>query len=102
MQGLAWLFFVLFALILAVMYLAIRREWFAPGLTAGAGVVLSMITMMLMSLAQNNFPVQAVIVGILLGGLFSGATLAVAWYFHRSELQARYAANGPVETYPEE
>jgi uncharacterized membrane protein len=99
MQGIAWLLFVVFALVLAGMYLAIRREWLAPGLVAGVGVLASMILMMLTSLAQNNPPIQAVLVGLLVGGLFSGATLAVAWYFHRNELQRRYAAAGemPVE-----
>jgi ABC-type uncharacterized transport system permease subunit len=83
--------FVVFALMLAGIYLSIRRQWFSPGLTAGVGVVLSMILMTLFSLAQNNVPIQAIIVGILLGGLFSGATLAAAWYFHSNEMRARYA-----------
>src|SRR5688572_15316989 len=86
-----WVIFIVFAALLAGIYLAIRRQWFAPGLTAAVGVVLSMVLMTLFSLAQNNLPVQAIIVGILLGGLFSGATLAVAWYFHSNEMRARYA-----------
>ncbi len=90
MQGLAFVLFALFALVLAVMYLAIRREWFAPGTIAGVGVVLSMVLMLLISLAQGNVFIQALLVGIILGGLFSGATLAVAWYFHKNELRARY------------
>jgi uncharacterized membrane protein len=90
-----WVFFVVFALVLAFIYLAIRRQWFAPGITAGVGVVLSIILMTLFSLAQNNMAVQAIIVGILLGGLFSGATLAAAWYFHSNEMRARYA-NGDM------
>ena len=86
-----WVIFVVFAALLAGVYLSIRRQWFAPGLTAAVGVVSSMVLMTLFSLAQNNLPVQAIIVGILLGGLFSGATLAVAWYFHSNEMRARYA-----------
>jgi hypothetical protein len=87
-----WIIFVVFALILAGIYLSIRRQWFAPGLTAGLGVVASMFLMTLFSLAQNNVPIQAIIVGILLGGLFSGATLAAAWYFHSNEMRAHYAS----------
>ena len=87
-----WVIFVVFALMLAGIYLSIRRRWFAPGLTAAVGVVLSMILMTLFSLAQNNLPIHAIIVGILLGGLFSGATLAVAWYFHNNEMRAHYAS----------
>ncbi len=95
MQGMAWVFFILFALTLAGMYLGIRRGWAAPGAVAAAGVAASIILMTLTALAQNNLLIQAIIVGVLVGGLFSGATLAVAWYFHSSELRARYAADAP-------
>jgi len=91
MQGSALIFFALFALVLAGMYLGIRRSWASPGIVAGFGVLLSIIFMVLMSLAQGNSVVQAVLVGILVGGLFSGATLAVAWYFHSNEMRARYS-----------
>jgi hypothetical protein len=97
-----WLIFVAFAFVLAGIYLSIRRQWFAPGLTSGVGVVLSMFMMTLFSLAQNNVPVQAIIVGILLGGLFSGATLAAAWYFHSNEMRARYANGEIPQQYIEE
>jgi len=90
MQGSAFIFFALFAIVLAAMYIAIRREWAAPGMVAGAGVILSIITMTLVSIMQGNSVIQAVIVGILVGGLFSGATLAIAWYFHSNERRARY------------
>ena len=90
-----WLIFVVFAALLAGIYLSIRRQWFPPAITAGIGVVLSMVLMTLFSLAQHNLPVQAIIVGILLGGLFSGATLAAAWYFHSNEMRAHYA-NGEI------
>lgn len=95
MQGMAWVFFILFALALASMYLGIRRSWAAPGVIAAAGVAASIILMTLTALAQNNLLIQAIIVGVLVGGLFSGATLAVAWYFHSSELRARYADAAP-------
>ena len=91
MQGSALLLFVIFALVLAGMYLSIRRAWFSPGMTAAVGVILSIIIMVMISLAQNNVPVQAIIVGVLLGSIFSGVTLAAAWYFHSQELRARYA-----------
>jgi RsiW-degrading membrane proteinase PrsW (M82 family) len=86
-----FILFILFALTLAVMYLGIRRHWFAPGIIAGVGIVISMIIMVLFSLAQANQPLQAVVVGVLLGGLFGGITVVVAWYFHSNELRARYA-----------
>ena len=91
MQGSALFLFVIFALVLAGMYLSIRRGWFAPGMTAAVGVILSMVVMVMISLAQNNLPIQAIVVGILVGGVFSGVILAAAWYFHSQELRARYA-----------
>lgn len=99
MQGTALILFVVFALVLAGMYLSIRRNWFAPGMTAAIGVIASMVIMVMISLAQNNLPVQAVVVGILVGGVFSGVTLAAAWYFHSQDLRERYADG---ETYPTE
>jgi Na+/H+-translocating membrane pyrophosphatase len=95
MQGFAFVLFAVFALVLAGMYIAIRRELLAPGVISGVGVVLSMILMTGVSLAQNNPVVWALLIGILLGGLFSGATLAVAFYFHKNELRARYMATEP-------
>ena len=91
MQGLAWVFFVLLALILLITYIAIRREWFAPGMTAGVSVVASIVMMILTALGQGNGALQAIVVGIIVGGLFSGATVGIAWYFHSQELQRRYA-----------
>jgi hypothetical protein len=93
MQGIAWLFFVLMALILLLTYLAIRRQWFAPGPTAAVSVILCIVLMVLTSLGQGNSIIQAVIVGIVVGGMFSGATLGIAWYFHSNEMRQRY----PVE-----
>lgn len=89
MQGFALILFALFALLLAGIYLAIRRHWFAPGKTAAVGVITAMIVMTLVSFAQGNAPVQAIIVGVLVGGMFGGATLAGAWYFHSQELRAQ-------------
>jgi hypothetical protein len=91
MQGFAGFLFVLFAILLAGIYLSIRREWFRPGPTAGVGVGLSIVLMFMIALAQQNVIVQAVIVGVLVGGAFSIATITAAWYFHSQELRARYA-----------
>jgi ABC-type Fe3+-siderophore transport system permease subunit len=87
----AWIFFVLMALVLLFAYLAIRRQWFPPGIIAGVAVVLTIVFMVLTSLGQGNSIIQAVIVGIIVGGMFSGATLGVAWYFHSNEHRQHYA-----------
>jgi ABC-type Fe3+-siderophore transport system permease subunit len=99
MQGLASVFFVLMALVLLLTYVAIRREWFAPGKIAGAGVVVSILLMIMISLGQGNSALQAIIVGIIVGGLFSGVTVGIAWYFHSQEMQKRYASEGYQEPY---
>ncbi len=90
MQPTALLFYAVFALVLVTMYIGIRREWLSPMVLAGGGVLGSIIAMTLVSLAQENSILQALIVGFLVGGIFSGATLAVAWYFHSIELRERY------------
>ena len=91
MQGMAWVFFVLMALVLLLAYLAIRRQWFPPGITAAATVVVTIILMVLTSLGQGNSIIQAVVVGIVVGGMFSGATLGIAWYFHSNEHRQHFA-----------
>lgn len=86
MTGTAFLFFAVFALILIWMYLAIRRRWGRPATVAGVGIFGAVIAMMMVSLTQqDNSPIQALFVGIVIGGLFSGATLIVAWYFSSNE-----------------
>ncbi len=103
MQSIAgWILYLLFALILFGMYLAIRREWAAPGAVAGIGIVTSIVCMVLISLAQGNMAVQALIVGLLVGLLFSLATLAAAWYFHSREMRARGIASPPPSRDDEE
>ena len=90
MQGASWIFFGLFAVILVMTYLAIRREWAAPMIVAAGSVIASILAMALTSLAQGNMIIHAIAVGIVVGSVFSGATLAIAWYFHSNELRARY------------
>lgn len=98
MQGSALIFFALMAAVLLLTYVAIRREWFAPAATAAASVIACVFAMTLVSLAQGNSVLQAIIVGIVVGALFSGATLGIAWYFHSAELRRRY----PDDSYPDD
>ena len=109
MQGASWIFFIVFAGVLVITYLAIRREWASPVVVSAVSVLGSIIAMTLVSLAQGNSIIQAIIVGIVVGSVFSGATLAIAWYFHSNELRARYAAEQgytpedyPMQEYPQE
>ena len=91
------IFYAIFALILVWMYLAIRRRWVAPGFAAAVGIIGSVISMLLMSVSQGNTALHAIVVGLLVGGFFSGATLATAWYFHLRDLRSHYGDQTPAE-----
>lgn len=93
MQSLALLFFALMVVVLVVMYLSIRRDWFPPSITAAVGIVASIIAMTLVSLAQGNSILQAVVVGILVGSMFGGATLGIAWYFQTGQMRSQYRSD---------
>ena len=88
----ATLLFVVFALIQVATYLAVRRQWLKPAMSATIGVIASIIVMTMISLAQENGPFQAIVVGVIVGALFSSAILAIAWYFHSNEMRAQYIA----------
>ncbi|QPC85039.1 hypothetical protein G4Y79_11925 [Phototrophicus methaneseepsis] len=81
------LFFMMFAFILVAMYIAIRRQLASPTLIAGAGIFGSIISMTFFGLAQNTLFAHALIVGFIVGGGFSVATLIIAYYFQGNELR---------------
>lgn len=85
MQPQAAALFFAFALVLVVMYVAIRRRWLPPLLTATLGVIASVAVMTLSALAQGNSIYQALFTGLLVGGLFSIGVVAMAYYFSLSE-----------------
>lgn len=92
MQGSAMIFFLLFAVVQVAIYLGIRRRWASPGVIAGGGVLASVVVMILIALAQGDIIAQSVVVGVVVGIIFSIATLAMAWYFHSMEMRADYAS----------
>lgn len=81
------IFFAVFAIILVVSYLAIRREWLSTGIVAGLSLLGSIVMMLLVSLSQGNTMFQALVVSIGLGSIFSLATVAIALFFHTNELR---------------
>lgn len=86
MQGLGLIFFFAFAVIIVMMYIAVRRGWAAPGRVALFGMLGSIITMTLSMLSQPGvMTIQGIFFGVVTGAAFAGAALAVAWYFHRGE-----------------
>lgn len=93
----SWVFFAIFAAILVWAYLAIRRRWAKPSFVAAAGVIGSIISMLLMSVSQGNTALHAIVVGLVVGGLFSGIVLAIAWYFQVKEMRAQYGGPGDLD-----
>lgn len=83
------LLFVLFALVLFTMYIAIRRQWGPPLGVATLGVVGNIVIMTLNGLARGSTIYQAAAAGLLVGGLFSIGVLAMAYYFTTNEQRAR-------------
>ncbi len=94
----SWLFFALFGLLLFLMYVGIRRRWLSQLLIAAIGITGSIALVTLTGLAQNNTIYQALFAGILVGGLFSGGTLAIASYFQNAEDRHR-AESAPLNRY---
>lgn len=88
-SGFSFVFYLIFSVILVWMYLAIRRQWAATGFVVAVGIVGTVISMLLMSVSQGNNALHAVVVGLVLGVLFSGATVAVARYFNVKQGIAR-------------
>lgn len=91
----AWLLFAVFSLILFAMYVGIRRRWGSPILVGGLGVIASIVVMTLLGLAQNNTAYQALFAGLLVGGLFSGGALVIAYYFQSNERRRNLDINQP-------
>jgi Na+/H+-translocating membrane pyrophosphatase len=87
MTPVASLFFVIFAAIQVITYLAIRREWYPPAMAASIAMVGGMLSALFLSIAQGNSILHALLVGFFMGGIISGITLAAAWYFHRNNLR---------------
>jgi uncharacterized membrane protein len=85
LSGISVVFFALFAIALAAMYILTRRRLAPVGWVAGVGTVLNVILVLLISLAVENQPLQAIFVGLVVGVLFSGASVAMAAYFRGSE-----------------
>ena len=85
----ALLLFVAFGIVLLVMYIGIRRHFASPILIAAIGVIASVILMTMIGLAQNDTIYQAIFVGLVVGGLFSGGALAMAVYFQTNEQRSK-------------
>ena len=81
LDGVGIVLFVLFAITITAMYMLIRRRLAAVSVAAIVGTVINVVLVTLISLAAGNQPVQAIVVGLVVGVLFSSASAAMAAYF---------------------
>jgi ABC-type Fe3+-siderophore transport system permease subunit len=82
-------FFALFALVQVGMYVAIRRGWLRLFIAGPGGALFSIVLMTLFSVAQGAGTPLAVLTGVVIGGLFSAASIAIAAFFQRNPPGAR-------------
>lgn len=85
MSWLGFVFYIIFAVVQVAMYLGIRRGWLPTPQIAGGGVGASVVLALAIAFASGNALIQALFVALILGGLISGATLAVAFYFQSQD-----------------
>jgi hypothetical protein len=78
-------FFFLFAFTLLGVYIAVRRQLASPGVIGALGMIASIAFMTLYLLSFEIVMIQGVIFGVVIGVLFTGATLATAFYFLKQE-----------------
>lgn len=92
MQAISLVFFALFALVIVGMYIALRRGMGKPSVIAAGGVFASITSMTLCLLSGTDVVlVNALLIGVLMGGGFAFTALAAAWYFGR---QAMHTLHG--------
>ena len=75
------LFLLTFCLAILLTYLSIRRRWLPVIPTSAIGAVVACVSFVLFSLSSGNGIVQALVVGIMLGLLFTGMNISMAMYF---------------------
>jgi hypothetical protein len=97
-------FLALFAVVTLLTYLAIRRRWLSTTLSTIIGGAANIIFFVLFSLAQGDPFTRALAVGVFLGLIFTGMTVAIAGYFNgtAARLATRQAADPPQELPPPE
>ena len=83
----ALIFFFLFVATLVFSYIALRRQLASPRIIGAGCIFGAIIFMTLFALAQGSIFLHAFVVGLLVGGAFGIATLAVALYFQGSEMR---------------
>ncbi len=93
MKNLAsFLFLALFGATTLPVYLAVRRGWGKIAKVTLVGAVANALLFFLYSLSQENAFLQALIVGLLFGALFTGMTVATGMFFRMNARSGRSAS----------
>ena len=94
------IFIVTFALAILLTYLSIRRNWLPVLPSAVLGTIVASVSIILFSLSAGNIWLQALIVGIVFGPLFTSMDVALAVFFRGKAPTARPRANPTVPALP--
>jgi hypothetical protein len=78
-------FMLLIPVGIAITYMAVRKRWLPVGVALAVGGAANALFFMLVSLAQGNGFLQALMVGLILGIMFTALPVASAFYFRRNE-----------------
>ncbi len=80
----AIIFLALFGLSTALTYLAIRRGWTRALPGAVLGGIMNSLWIMFFSLSKGNLWLSALIVGVILGLVFTALTVSIALFFRNN------------------
>lgn len=97
-------FLALFAVVTLLTYLSIRRRWFSTTLSTILGGIANIVFFVLFSLSQGDPFSRSLVVGVFLGVIFTGMTVAIAGYFNGTAMRraALTPAEPPQDTPPAE
>jgi hypothetical protein len=102
MQGVAFIFLVIFGISMLYAYVAVRRRKLSMSVAGiGSGVVNS-ICFILFSASREMSFLQALIVGTFFGSLFTAMSMIAASYFNAQDLARASAAAASAGTHPDQ
>ncbi|MBX3080849.1 MAG: hypothetical protein KF716_04385 [Anaerolineae bacterium] len=100
MKDIAFIFLILFAVSMLIIYVAVRRRWLSLSIAGGGGAVVNSLCFILYCIAREMSFAQAIVLGAFFGCLFTVMTLIAATYFNAQE-RARLAQPQPTEPQPQ-
>jgi Na+/melibiose symporter-like transporter len=95
MQGAAYIFLIVFAIAMLFIYISVRRRKLPMGTAGVVGCVVNSLCFTLFSVARQMSLVQAIIMGLFFGCLFTLMNLIAASYFNQQENAKAATASTP-------